>query len=202
MFSEIRSALRPALSLLIVFTAILGLAYPLLMTGAAQVLMPGPAKGSLIERDGKVIGSELIAQGFAGPGYFHPRPSAAGADGYDASASAGSNLAPGSKDLRDRLEKAVAETRASDRTSQVPPDLVTTSASGLDPHVSPEATFVQVRRVAAARGMLPVQVEELVRSQVQKPLLGFLGEPRVNVLKLNLALDAAARQSTPPPSGG
>ena len=191
MLSDIRSALRPAFSLLIVFTLILGLVYPLLTTGVAQVLMPGPANGSLIERDGKVIGSELIAQGFAGPGYFHPRPSAAGADGYDASASAGSNLAPGSKDLRDRIQKSVAETRATDETSQVPPDLVTTSASGLDPDVSPEAAFVQVRRVAAARGMASAQVEELVRQQVRKPLFGFLGEPRVNVLKLNLALDAA-----------
>ena len=191
MLSDIRSALRPAFSLLIVFTVILGLAYPLLMTGVAQVLMPGSANGSLIERDGKVIGSELIAQGFAGPGYFHPRPSAAGADGYDASTSAGSNLAPGSKDLRNRIAKSVAETRATDKTSQVPPDLVTTSASGLDPDVSPEAAFVQVGRVAAARGMTPAQVEELVRQQVNQPLLGFLGEPRVNVLKLNLALDAA-----------
>ena len=191
MLSDIRSALRPAFSLLIVFTLVLGLAYPLLMTGVAQALMPGPANGSLIVRDGKVIGSELIAQEFAGPGYFHPRPSAAGADGYDASASAGSNLAPGSKDLRDRIQKSVAETRATDETSQVPPDLVTTSASGLDPDVSPEAAFVQVRRVAAARGMTPRQVEELVRQQVRKPLFGFLGEPRVNVLKLNLALDAA-----------
>ena len=147
MLSDIRSALRPAFSLLIVFTLVLGLAYPLLMTGVAQVLMPGPTNGSLIERGGKVIGSELIAQGFAGPGYFHPRPSAAGADGYDASASAASNLAPGSKDLRDRIEKSVAETRATDGASpilagQVPPDLVTTSASGLDPDVSPEAAFV------------------------------------------------------------
>ena len=161
------------------------------MTGVAQVLMPGPANGSLIVRDGKVIGSELIAQGFAGPGYFHPRPSAAGADGYDASASAGSNLAPGSKDLADRIEKSVAETRATDGTSQVPPDLVTTSASGLDPDVSPETAFIQVKRVAAARGMAPEQVEQLVRAEMKEPLLGFLGEPRVNVLKLNLALDAA-----------
>ena len=191
MLSDIRSALRPAFSLLIVFTVILGLAYPLLMTGVAQVLMPGPANGSLIVRDGKVIGSGLIAQGFAGPGYFHPRPSAAGADGYDASASAGSNLAPGSNDLAEHITKSVAETRATDETSQVPPDLVTTSASGLDPDVSPEAAFVQVGRVAAARGMTPAQVEELVRQQVNQPLLGFLGEPRVNVLKLNLALDAA-----------
>ena len=191
MLSDIRSALRPAFSLLIVFTVILGLAYPLLMTGVAQVLMPGPANGSLIVRDGKVIGSGLIAQGFAGPGYFHPRPSAAGADGYDASASAGSNLAPGSNDLAEHITKSVAETRATDETSQVPPDLVTTSASWLDPDVSPEAAFVQVRRVAAARGMTPAQVEELVRQQVKQPLLGFIGEPRVNVLKLNLALDAA-----------
>lgn len=191
MFSEIRSALRPAVSLLILFTAILGLAYPLLMTGVSQVLMPGPANGSLIERDGKVIGSELIAQEFTGPGYFHPRPSAAGTNGYDASASAGSNLAQGSKDLRDRIEKSVAETRATDQTSQVPPDLVSTSASGLDPDVSPEAAFVQVRRLAAACAMAPAQVEALVRQQVQQPSLGFLGEPRVNVLKLNFALDAA-----------
>jgi K+-transporting ATPase ATPase C chain len=207
MLSEIRSALRPALSLLILFTLVLGLAYPLLATGISQVVMPGPANGSMIVHDGKVIGSELIAQGFARPGYFHPRPSAAGANGYDASASSGSNLAPGSKDLRDRLVKSIAEVRATDMTSQVPPDLVTTSASGLDPEVSPEAAFVQVRRVAAARGMAPAAVEALVRNQVKQPLLGFLGEPRVNVLNLNLALDAAAVQPTPaqstaPPSGG
>lgn len=200
MSSEITSALRPAVSLLIVFTAITGLAYPLAMTGVSQVVMPGPANGSMIERDGKVIGSELIAQGFAGPGYFHPRPSAAGANGYDASASAGSNLAPGSKDLADRIRKSVAETRATDKTSQVPPDLVTTSASGLDPEISPEAAFVQVGRIAAARGLAPAQVEDLIRKAMKGPLLGFLGEPRVNVLKLNLALDAAG-QSTRSPAG-
>lgn len=201
MFAEIRSALRPAVTLLFLFTAILGLAYPLLMTGVAQVVMPYPANGSMIVRGGQVIGSELIAQPFTGAGYFHPRPSAAGADGYNASASAGSNLAPGSADLRDRIAAAVTATRKSEATVDVPPDLVTTSASGLDPHISPSAALIQVARVALNRGMERARLTAIVRQHVELPLFGFIGEPRVNVLKLNLALDAASRQSTAAPPG-
>lgn len=189
MLRELRQSLRPAISLLLLLTLITGLAYPLAMTGAAQVLFPAEANGSLIRQDGRVIGSTLIGQGFTSAGYFHGRPSAAG-DGYDASASSGSNLAPGSADLAARI----AATRAGEElTSMAPPaDLVTTSASGLDPHVSPEAAFVQAPRIAAARNLPQGQVEALIRAAIQQPLLGFLGERRVNVLELNRQLDADA----------
>lgn len=189
MLHELRQAIRPAISLLLLLTLVTGLLYPLLMTGAAQVLMPAQANGSLIRQDGRVIGSSLIGQDFTAAGYFHGRPSAAG-DGYDAAASAGSNLAPGSADLAARI----AESRVGEGlTSMAPPaDLVTTSASGLDPHVSPEAAFAQVPRIAAARGMPQARVEALVRAAIQQPLLGFLGERRVNVLELNRQLDADA----------
>lgn len=191
MFNEIRSSLRPAFSLLLFFTLLLGLAYPLLMTGVSQLVLPHQANGSLIEEKGRVIGSELIGQPFNDPRYFHPRPSAAG-KGYDASASAASNLAPGSADLRSRIETSVKDLRAQGLTSIVPPDLVTTSASGLDPHISPEAALFQVPRVAAARGLEVRAVEKLVREQTETPLLGIIGEPRVNVLLLNRQLDRKA----------
>jgi potassium-transporting ATPase KdpC subunit len=188
MFTEIRSSLRPAITLLAVFTVLLGLGYPLLITGVAQVAMPMQANGSLIRAGDRVIGSELIGQNFAGEGYFHPRLSAAG-DGYDASASAASNLAPGSKDLAERIDATVKEYRAQGVTQKLPADIVTTSASGLDLHISPESALIQVNRVAKARGLQPDAVKAIVVKQVEKPLLGFLGEPRVNVLLLNRQID-------------
>lgn len=188
MFTEIRSSLRPAFTLLIAFTAILGLGYPLLITGVAQVAMPVQANGSLIREGDRVVGSELIGQNFTGEGYFHPRPSSAGG-GYDASASAASNLAPGSKDLADRIDASVKEFRAQGATEKLPADIVTTSASGLDLHISPESALIQVNRVAKARGLQPDAVKAIVVKQAEKPLLGFLGEPRVNVLLLNRQID-------------
>lgn len=189
MLKDFTTAIRPALVLTLLFAALLGLAYPAAMTGIGQVLFPAQANGSLIERGGKVIGSELIGQGFAGPAYFHGRPSAAG-KGYDAMASSGSNLGPTSKALADRVKGDLAALPSSGLS--VPPDLVTTSASGLDPHVSPEAALFQVARVAEARGLPEGQVHDLVASRIERPLLGFIGEPRVNVLLLNLALDSSA----------
>ncbi|MES2288827.1 MAG: potassium-transporting ATPase subunit KdpC [Pseudomonadota bacterium] len=189
MLTEIRTALRPALVLLFLLAAITGLAYPTLVAGIAQVTMPHQANGSLIVDSGRITGSELIGQSFAAPRYFHPRPSAAG-KGYDASASAATNLAPGSRDLRDAIAKRVAEARADGLTGRtVPPDLVTTSASGLDPDLSPEAALSQVPRVARARNMDPGQLRVLIASNIQYPLLGIIGEPHVNVLKLNRQLD-------------
>lgn len=189
MSGEIRAALRPALVVLAGLTVLTGIAYPLAVTGAAQVLMPARANGSLIEQDGHVIGSTLIGQQFAKPGYFHPRPSAAGKDGYDAGASAGSNLSPGSKDLHDAIESRIADLRAQGLTGPVPPDLVTTSASGLDPDISPEAAFFQIPRVAKARGLDPQALHDLVEHEIKGPLLGFVGERRVNVLELNRQVD-------------
>ena len=189
MLSEFRTALRPALVLLILFAAITGLAYPAAITGIAQLLAPGRANGSLIRENGQVIGSELIAQGFAGAAYFHPRPSAAG-KGYDASASAGSNLAPTSQALGDAVSERVAVARADGLAGPVPADLVTTSASGLDPDLSPPSALAQVARVAKARGATDAEVAALVTASIQYPLLGVIGEPRVNVLLLNRQLDA------------
>ena len=193
MLTEIGRALRPAIVLLLLLTGITGLAYPALITGVAQVVMPAQANGSLIRDGDRVVGSALIAQGFASPRYFHPRPSAAGKDGYDASASAATNLSPGSKDLRDAIAARVADARAQGLTgANVPPDLVTTSASGLDPDLSPEAAFSQVARVAKARGLPEARVRAIVDAAIQKPLLGILGERRVNVLLLNRQIDGLA----------
>jgi K+-transporting ATPase ATPase C chain len=188
MLTDLRDSLRPALVLLILFTLLLGLAYPFALTGLAGLLLPTQAGGSLVTQNGKVIGSALIGQDFAAPGYFHPRPSAAG-KGYDASASSGSNLAPGSKDLADRIGKSVADLRADGVNAPVPGDLVTASGSGLDPDISPDAARLQIIRVAIARGMSEAEVTALVDANVTEPLLGILGEPRVNVLALNRALD-------------
>ena len=192
MLTEITRALRPAIVLLMLFAAITGLAYPALITGIAQVTMPAQANGSLIREGDKVIGSELIAQGFASPHYFQPRPSAAG-KGYDASASSATNLAPGSKDLRDAIAARVSDARGQGMTGvSVPPDLVTTSASGLDPDLSPEAAFSQTARIAKARGLAAETVKSLVARNIAEPLLGIVGEPRVNVLRLNRQLDRIA----------
>ena len=190
MLSDLKTAVRPALVLTLLFAALLGIAYPLALTGIGQTFFPAQANGSLIRDGDKVIGSELIGQKFASAAYFHGRPSAAGTDGYDASASSGSNLGPASQALADRVAADVATLSQTAPGRPVPPDLVTTSASGLDPHISPEAAFSQTDRVAAARNLPAPQVRALVETAVEQPALGFLGEPRVNVLLLNRALDA------------
>lgn len=194
MLQDIKSALRPAIALTIGFALLLGLAYPLAITGIGQAVFPAQANGSLIrDANGTIVGSTLIGQNFTDDAYFRGRPSAAG-DGYDATASSGSNLGPGATALTERVQKDIATIGTSPEGS-IPPDLVTTSASGLDPHISPEAAFSQVSRVAASRGIPADRVRALVETQVERPLLGFIGEPRVNVLLLNIALDRAVPRS-------
>ncbi len=190
MNADFRSAIRPSLVILVLFTILTGLAYPALILGIAQLVFPVQANGSLVRDGDKVVGSELIGQNFAAPKYFHGRPSAAG-KGYDGQASSGSNLGPTSKALVDRVRADVKAARADGLTGDVPGDLLTTSASGLDPHISPASARVQIARVAKARGMTEPQVQAIVEGAVEAPLAGILGEPRVNVLMLNRQLDAS-----------
>lgn len=192
---------RPAIVILLAFTVLAGLVYPLAMTGIAQVAFPTAANGSLLVKDGKVIGSSLIGQNFAGERYFHGRPSAtSGPDPKDASKSiavpynaansGGSNLGPLSKALQDRVTADVAALRSASGATVVPADAVTASASGLDPDISPDYALLQVTRIAKARHLAENRLRQVVANAIEAPALGFIGEPRVNVLKLNLALDA------------
>jgi K+-transporting ATPase ATPase C chain len=179
----------PAIAMTVVLTVLTGFIYPYAVTGLAYVLFKDKAQGSLIERDGKVIGSRLIGQPFTGPGYFHSRPSAAG-DGYDGTASGGTNLGPTSKKLLEQMVKPAAEQRrAENPNSPVPVDLVTVSASGLDPHITPAAAEFQVPRVSGERKISEDELRQLVQKHSEGRQLGFLGEARVNVLELNLELD-------------
>jgi K+-transporting ATPase ATPase C chain len=188
----IRRQLVPAVVAFVVLTVLTGVAYPLAVTGVAQVAFPGRADGSLVERDGNVVGSRLIGQSFTGPRYFHPRPSAAG-DGYDAMSSSASNLGPTNEDLLSSVQERVAAYRTENGLSadeRVPVDAVTSSGSGLDPHISPANARWQASRVARERGVPLDDVLALVDEHTDGRSLGFLGEPGVNVLELNLALDS------------
>jgi potassium-transporting ATPase KdpC subunit len=180
------SQIRPAIVLTLLFTLLTGIVYPLAMTGIGQAAFPAQANGSRVERDGVTVGSSLIGQAFADPAYFWPRPSATGSEPYNAAASSGSNYGPTDARLVERVAAAIGE------AGSAPADAVTTSASGLDPHITPENARTQVARIAEVRGVEPASVEQLLTQMTETPLAGILGETRVNVLALNLALDRLA----------
>ena len=190
------SDIRPAIVSTLAFTLLLGLAYPLAITGVAQAVFPEQAQGSLIRNgSGQLVGSSLIGQGFAQDGYLHPRPSAAGANGYDPTTSGGSNYGPLNPDLAKRIKADAASLRASTGKSEIPDDAITASGSGLDPDISPAYALLQVERIARARGASPDAVRRIIGEHLQARALGFLGEPHVNVLLTNRALDAALPKS-------
>ena len=188
------SELRPAIVLTLIMTALTGLAYPFAITGIAQALFPTNANGSLVSSGDQVIGSTLIAQGFARPEYFQPRPSAAG-NGYEGDKSSGTNLSPSSQKLMDAIKERTAAMRADVGERRLPMESVTSSASGLDPHISPQGAFAQAGRVARARGIAEGDVTQLVNAHIEGRTFGILGEARVNVLRLNMALDALPKVS-------
>jgi K+-transporting ATPase ATPase C chain len=188
----VHSVWKTSIRFTLVTAVLLGIGYPLVVTGIAGLIFPHKAAGSLILKDGQIIGSELLAQSFTSDRYFHPRPSAAG-NGYDATASGGSNLAQSSKALVDRIQGSIDKLTKENPGKPVPIDLVTTSASGLDPDITPDAAYFQAPRVAKARGISEDQIRELIAQNITSRQLGFLGEPRVNVLDLNLALDKLAK---------
>jgi len=190
------SLIRPAIVSMAFFTLLLGLAYPMAITGVGQAAFPDQANGSLVVEGGKVVGSALVGQNFAEPRYLHPRPSAAGANGYDAAASSGSNLGPLNPDLATQVAERAAALRAQGVNGTIPADAVTASASGLDPDVSPQYALLQADRIAKARRVDPGLVRALLQSHVEGRTFGVLGQPRVNVLMTNLALDARF----PPPT--
>ncbi len=194
------SEIRPAIVSTILFTLLLGVAYPLAVTGISKVAFPWQAEGSLIrDKSGQVIGSALIGQSFAKPEYLHPRPSAAGA-GYDASSSSGSNYGPLSADLAKRIKGDADALRASTGHQEIPDDAITTSGSGLDPDISPAYALLQVDRIAKARGVAADAVRNLIAGDIKQPFLGFIGQPRVNVLKTNLDLDATLSKAHAKPA--
>lgn len=182
--------LKTAILMTIVTTILLGIIYPLVVTGLAQVIFHDKANGQLISRNGETIGSRILGQGFTGPGYLHSRPSAAG-NGWDAANSGGTNLGPTNQKLIDRVKQDAAALHAENPNQPVPVDMVTTSASGLDPDITPASADFQVPRIARERGLSVDQVAQIIRQHTEPRQLGFLGEPRVNVLEVNLALDAA-----------
>ena len=192
------SDIRPAIVSTVLLTALLGVAYPLAITGVAKVAFPFQAEGSLVkDPHGRVVGSALLAQPFAKDEYLHPRPSAAGSNGYDPTSSGGSNYGPLSADLAKRVTSDAAALRASTGHQQIPDDAITTSGSGLDPDISPAYALLQVDRIAKARGVPAGQVGKIVAAHVESPVLGFLGQPHVNVLMTNRALDVIVPKSPP-----